>query len=144
MKTFIIKNTDIEKKWFVVDASDQILGRLSSKVAAILRGKHKPYFSPHQDVGDFVVVINADKVRMTGNKIDQKNYYRATGYIGNLKTIPLKKMMETDPEFVVHTAIRKMLPKNSLGRKILKHLKVYAGPEHPHKAQNPEVLELGT
>lgn len=144
MKTFIIKNEDIERKWYLVDAEDQILGRMSSKIASILRGKHKPVFSPHQDVGDFVIVVNADKVTLTGNKEDQKQYFRHSGYIGSLKTTTLKKMREINPEYVVSRAIWKMLPKNSLGRKTFKKLKVYAGSEHPHEAQNPETLNLDT
>ncbi len=142
MKTYIAKEADIERKWFVVDATGLVLGRMSSKIASILRGKHKAYFSPHQDVGDFVVVVNAEKIRLTGKKLDQKQYYRHTGYVGHLKTVSLRKLKDEHPEMVVSEAIRKMLPKNSLGRKTFKKLKVYAGSDHPHASQLPEKLEL--
>ncbi|MFC1553559.1 50S ribosomal protein L13, partial [candidate division KSB1 bacterium] len=112
------------------------------KVASILRGKHKPVFSPHIDVGDYVIIINADKIRVTGDKENQKMYYRHTGYIGHLKSISLKDMREKNPEFIIYNSIKKMLPKNSLGRSTIKKLKVYAGPDHPHSSQKPEVLEI--
>ena len=144
MKTFTIKGTYNDRKWFVVDAENQILGRMSSRIAAILRGKHKPVFSPNRDVGDYIIVINADKVRVTGNKEDKKVYYKHSGYVGHLKTITLKQMRAKKPEFIIHDAVRKMLPKNSLGRKMLKKLKIYAGASHPHTAQKPEILKLET
>ena len=142
MKTFTLKGEYKERKWFVVDAQGQILGRMSSKIAPILRGKHKPVFSPHRDVGDYVVIVNADKVRITGNKEEQKIYYKHSGYTGNLKSITLKRMRVKNPEFIIYNAVRKMLPKNSLGRKMIKKLKIYSGSEHPHAAQQPESLTL--
>jgi len=142
MKTFTIKGTYNDRKWFVIDAENQILGRMSSRIAAILRGKHKPVFSPNRDVGDYVIVINADKVRVTGNKEDKKVYYKHTGYVGHLKTITLKQMRAKKPEFIIHDAVRKMLPKNILGRKVLKKLKIYAGASHPHEAQQTEILKF--
>ena len=144
MKTFTIKGTYNDRKWFVVDAENQILGRMSSRIAAILRGKNKPVFSPNRDVGDYIIVINADKVRVTGNKEDKKVYFRHTGYMGHLKTAVLKRIRSKKPEFIVYEAVRKMLPKNSLGRKMLKKLKVYAGASHPHTAQQPEILKFET
>jgi large subunit ribosomal protein L13 len=131
-----------QQKWFLIDAEKYVLGRLSTGVAQILRGKHKPNFAPHQDVGDFVIVINADKVRLTGNKANQKTYFTHSGYIGGEKHIPYRKMLEKHPERIIEHAVRLMLPKNALGRKIFKKLKVYAGDQHPHKAQNPEKIEL--
>ena len=142
MSTYTIKGDYNDHKWYVVDADGQTLGRFSSKIASILRGKHKPVFSPNRDVGDFVIVVNADKIKVSGNKMDSKTYYRHTGYIGHMKSTTLRQMLQKRPEFAVYTAIRKMLPKNALGRKTLKKLKVYAGPEHPHKAQKPEALDL--
>ncbi|MFP3927874.1 MAG: 50S ribosomal protein L13 [Desulfobacteraceae bacterium] len=142
MKTFVAKEQEVEKKWFVVDAEDKILGRLASQIAVRLRGKHKPVFTPHADTGDFVVVVNADKVTMTGRKWEQKNYYRHSGYVGGLKVTSARKMLEKKPEELVRLAVRRMLPKNSLGRRQLKKLKIYAGPEHPHEAQKPEKLEI--
>jgi large subunit ribosomal protein L13 len=135
MKTYSVKGGEIEKAWHVVDATDQTLGRLASGVAAVLMGKHKPSYSPHLDMGDFVVVINAEKVRVTGNKREDKIYYRHTGYMGGLKERTLGEMLERRPERVIELAVRGMLPKNKLGRKMLGHLKVYAGPDHPHGAQ---------
>ena len=142
MKTFTIKGEYNHYKWFVVDAEGKVLGRMSSRIATILRGKHKPAYSPHLDLGDYVIVINAEKVHVTGNKEEQKIYYRHSGYVGHLKTITLKEMREKKPEFIIYNAVRKMLPKNNLGKKMLKKLKVYAGPEHPHTAQQPEELVL--
>ena len=144
MKTFVLKGNYTDRKWYIIDANDQIFGRFCSRIASILRGKHKPVFSLNCDVGDYVIVVNADKVRMTGNKLNNKMYYKHTGYIGHLKTTSFRKLMQNNPEFVVKNAIRRMLPKNSLGRKMLKKLKVYAGPDHPHTAQKPEVLDLST
>ncbi len=142
MKTYTPKAQEIQRKWIVVDAKDQVLGRLASKVAQILRGKHKPMFSPHLDVGDFVVVVNADKIRLTGTKPDNKAYFRHTGYIGGEKFIPFKTMLEQHPDRVIDLAVKGMLPKNNLGRLMRRKLKVYAGAEHPHTAQMPETIEL--
>ncbi len=135
MKTYSLKGGEIDKRWQVVDATGQVLGRLSTQVAGLLMGKHKPTFSAHLDMGDFVVVVNADKVRITGNKMEDKKYYRHSGYMGGLKTINLSRMMERHPERVVELAVRGMLPRNRLSRHVHRHLKVYAGPDHPHQAQ---------
>jgi len=142
MKTYVAKEHEVKKNWFVVDAADRTLGRLASEIARRLRGKHKPIFTPHADTGDFVVVVNADKVALTGRKWDKKIYYRHTGYMGGLKEISAKKLLEKRPEDIVRFAVRGMLPKNSLGRRQLKKLKVYAGPDHPHQAQQPQELEI--
>ncbi|MBW1805643.1 MAG: 50S ribosomal protein L13 [Deltaproteobacteria bacterium] len=142
MKTFVAKEHEIEKKWLLVDAEDMILGRMASQIALRLRGKHKPIFTPHADTGDFVVVINAGKVAMTGAKWDQKMYYRYSGYIGGLKQISARKLREKRPEEIIRLAVKRMLPKNSLGRRQLKKLKIYAGAEHPHQSQKPEKLEI--
>jgi large subunit ribosomal protein L13 len=131
-----------QQVWYVVDAQNQVLGRLASNIARILRGKHKPTFAPHHDVGDFVIVVNAEKVKLTGRKVDQKSYFRHSGYPGGTKEIPFKRMIEKHPEKVVEQAVRLMLPKNALGRKELKKLKVYSGGEHPHQAQNPKPLQF--
>jgi large subunit ribosomal protein L13 len=141
-RTYVTKPEDIQRDWFVVDASGQTLGRLASKVAQIVRGKHKPIYSPSVDVGDYVIVVNADKVRVTGRKLDQKKYYRHSGYPGGLKEVSLRRMLEEHPTRVIEHAVRGMLPKNRLGRKMLKKLKVYAGAGHPHEAQQPKPLEL--
>ena len=135
MKTYSTKPSEIERKWYVIDASDKILGRLATRAASLLMGKHKPIFSRNLDTGDFVVIINADKVRVTGNKAKQKLYYRHSGYPGGLKSISLEKMMQTNPTRVVEHAVRGMLPHNRLGAKIVKKLKVYTGDTHPHLAQ---------
>jgi large subunit ribosomal protein L13 len=135
MKTYSPKAADIERQWHVIDASDQILGRLATQAAGLLMGKHKPTFSRHMDTGDFVVVINAAKVRVTGNKAEQKLYYRHSGYPGGLKSISLEKMMQTDPTRVIEHAVKGMLPHNRLGAQMMKKLKVYAGEAHPHLAQ---------
>ncbi len=142
MKTFVAKPQEVERKWYLVDAKGKVLGRLASQLAARLRGKHKPIFTPHTDTGDFVVVVNADKVVLTGKKWDKKFYYRHSGYLGGLKVTSARKMLETKPEEVIRQAVKGMLPKNSLGRRQLKKLKVYAGSDHPHQAQKPEVLEI--
>jgi large subunit ribosomal protein L13 len=142
VKTYAVRKQDIEHKWYVVDAEGQVLGRLASQVAHVLKGKHKPIYSPHLDTGDHVVVVNADKVVLTGKKLEQKVYHRHTGYPSGLKSITAKKLMQQKPETVVRRAVQGMLPKNSLGRQMLKKLKVYAGPEHPHPAQQPIALEL--
>lgn len=142
MKTYVAKEQEVEKKWYLVDAKDIVLGRLATQIAVHLRGKHKPIFTPHTDTGDFVVVINADKVVLTGNKWDNKIYYRHSGYIGGLKQISARKLMEKKPDQVLYMAVKRMLPKNSLGRRQLKKLKIYAGSEHPHEAQNPQLLKI--
>jgi large subunit ribosomal protein L13 len=137
-----VDSGEIERNWFVVDAEGQVLGRLATRIARTLRGKNKPIFTPHVDVGDFVVVINAEKIKLTGRKLEQKKYYRHTGYIGGLKETSAGKMLQTKPEEVIRHAVRGMLPKNRLARVQLGKLKVYAGPEHPHEAQLPEPLTL--
>lgn len=135
MKTYTLKAREIETRWHVLDADGRPLGRLASETAQLLRGKHRPTFTPHLDNGDFVVVVNASKVKVTGNKMQQKLYYRHSGYPGGLKETPLPRMLERHPERVVKQAVKGMLPHNRLGRKLLGHLKVYGGPEHPHEAQ---------
>lgn len=140
--TYSAKNADNAGKWWVVDAEGAVLGRLAAKVAATLRGKHNPLYTPHADLGDAVVVINAAKIVLTGRKMDQKTYYRHSGYIGGLKSITAKKLIEKRPEDVIRFAVKGMLPKNSLGRKLFKKLKVYAGDQHPHEAQQPETMTL--
>ena len=142
MKTIYLDTKKIERKWYIVDAEGVTLGRLATKVATILRGKHKPYFTPHQELGDYVVVINAGKFHVSGNKMNDKIYYRHTGYPGGLRQANLTKMLETRPEYPVEHAIRGMLPKNRLGRKLFGNLKVYAGADHPHAAQKPEPLTI--
>jgi len=142
MKTYMGKKDEVERRWFVVDASNRVLGRLASQIAMKLRGKDRPFFTPHTDMGDFVVVINAEKVKVTGKKLDQKFYYRYSGYLGGLKVTPLRKMLETKPEEVIRHAVWGMLPKNRLGRQLIKKLKVYKGPEHPHMAQQPKAWEM--
>ncbi len=144
MRTDYLKQDEIlpQREWFIVDANNQVLGRLSSNIARILRGKHKPTFAPHQDVGDFVVVINAEKVKLTGKKVEQKTYHRHSGYPGGMKEISFQRMIEKHPERVIENAVRLMLPKNVLGRKMIKKLKVYAGGNHPHQAQNPKPIQF--
>lgn len=142
MKTHLTPVKEIERKWLIVDAQDKVLGRLASEVARRLRGKHKPNYSTFLDVGDFVIIINADKVRMTGRKWDDKVYYHHTGYMGGIKAETAKELLAKKPEDLLRKAVRGMLPKNTLGRNQLKKLKVYAGAEHPHTAQQPQVLEL--
>lgn len=144
LRTDYLKPDEVnaQRKWLLIDAEGQVLGRLATKIATILRGKHKAAFAPHQDVGDFVVVINADKVKLTGNKVDQKYYFRHSGYPGGDKYIPYRRMMERHPERIIEHAVRLMLPKNALGRQMFKKLKVYAGAEHPHQAQNPQEITL--
>jgi len=141
-KTFVTKQADIQREWFVVDATGQTLGRFATRIADILHGKHKPIYSPAVDVGDYVIVVNAEKIHVTGRKLDQKIYYRHTGYPGGLKEITLRNQLKKHPTRVIKHAVRGMLPKNRLGRRMLKKLKVYAGPEHPHAAQEPKPLEL--
>lgn len=142
MKTYYAKPGEVEREWLLVDAEDMVLGRLATQVAQILKGKTKPTYTPHVDVGDFVVVINADKIRLTGNKADQKNYYSHSGYQGGLKETSFKDMLAKHPERVIEKAVKGMLPKNTLGRAMGMKLKVYAGSEHPHAAQNPRKIEL--
>lgn len=141
-KTYSAKAEEIERNWYVVDAEGKTLGRLATEVAKILRGKHKPIYTPHVDCGDYVIIINAEKIRVTGKRLDQKMYYRHSGYIGGLKEVPLRTMLERHPERVLQLAVKGMLPKTRLGRKMYKKLKVYASPDHPHAAQQPQVLEL--
>jgi len=142
MKSFMASASNIERKWYVVDAQDQTLGRLCSEVAKVLRGKNKPTYTPHMDCGDNVIVINADKVKVTGKKMEQKIYYRHSDYVGGMKETTLKEMMAKKPEDVITLAVKGMLPKGPLGRSMIKKLHVYAGPEHDNAAQKPEVLEL--
>ena len=139
MKTFSLKNTEVSRDWVVFDASDKILGRFATKIADKLRGKDKPTFTPHVDGGDFVVVINADKVKVTGNKAEQKKYYKHSLYPGGLKEKSYKEVLESNPERIIENAVKGMLPKNKLGKSIIKKLKVYSGSEHPHESQNPSV-----
>jgi large subunit ribosomal protein L13 len=135
---------DVQRRWYVVDAQDKVLGRLAARVAMVLRGKHRPTYTPHVDTGDFVIVVNAEKVRLTGRKLEQKVYYRHTGYTGHLRSTTAGKLLSgPHADRVIEHAVRGMLPKNSLGRQMFRKLKVYAGPEHPHAAQRPEVLEVG-
>lgn len=142
VKTYSAKNENVERKWLLVDAKGKTLGRLSTEIAKLLRGKHKPIFTPHIDCGDYVVVINAGRVRVSGNKMKQKRYYRHSGYVGNLKVINLEEMFKKSPEFVLKNSVKGMLPHNILGRNIIKKLKVYAGENHPHKAQKPEKIDI--
>jgi len=142
MKTYVPKKTEIKKNWYLVDAEGKILGRLASKIAQVLSGKNKPIYTPHLDTGDFVVVINAKKVKVTGNKEKKKVYYHYSGYPGGMKEIVYEKLLEKKPALIIQKAVKGMLPKSKLGRKMLKKLKVYAGTEHRHQAQNPEKIEL--
>lgn len=142
MKTFMAKQEEVQRKWYIVDATDLVLGRLASQVASILRGKNKPEFTPNVDTGDYVIIINCDKIRLTGNKLEDKYHMYHTGYMGGLKKIQYKKFMVEDPEKVLKLAVKGMLPKNILGRKMMSKLKVYRGAEHNHAAQKPEVLVI--
>ncbi len=142
MKTFVTKPAEVERRWYVVDAEGKTLGRLSSQIAAILRGKHKPIYSPSVDCGDFVIVVNADKIAVTGQRMEHKKYYRHSQYPGGLREFTLREQLNRHPTRPLELAVRGMLPKNRLGRKMIKKLKVYAGPDHPHQAQQPEALEL--
>lgn len=142
MKTYVPKKTEIKKNWYLVDAEGKILGRLASKIAQVLSGKNKPIYTPHLDTGDFVVVINAKKVKVTGNKEKKKIYYHYSGYPGGMKEIVYEKLLEKKPALIIQKAVKGMLPKSKLGRKMFKKLKVYAGSEHRHQAQNPEKIEL--
>ena len=142
MKTYSLKVQDVQKKWHIVDANGKPLGRLASHIAAILRGKHKPTFTPHMDMGDNVIVVNAEKVMLTGRKAEQKEYYRHSGYPGGIKVTAFSDMLKSKPESVINIAVKGMLPHNRLGRVMIKHLKVYRGPDHPHESQNPEELKI--
>jgi len=142
MKTYSAKPGEVERRWFVADLNGQVLGRAATTIATILRGKNKPEFTPHIDTGDFVIVVNADKVKLTGNKAEKKMYYRYTGFVGGLKSENAGKLLARKPEELIRRAVQGMLPKNALGRRLLLKLKVYIGPNHPHEAQNPQPLEL--
>lgn len=142
MRTYTTKPEDIKREWFVIDATGMTLGRLATQIATVLKGKHKPIYSPHMDTGDFVIVVNAHKVRVTGRKLDQKFYYRHSGYPGGLKEISLRDQLDRHPDRVIRFAVRGMLPKNRLGRQMIKKLKVYATPGHPHEAQQPKALAM--
>lgn len=142
MKTIFVNPKSIDHKWYLIDAEGKVLGRLAVKITNILRGKHRPYYTPHQEVGDSVVVINADKIRVTGQKETKKIYYHHTGYLGGMKAFTLGKMLERKPVYPLEEAVRGMLPHNTLGRKLFKNLKVYAGVQHPHSAQKPEKLDF--
>ena len=142
MKTFSAKPEDVRRDWFVVDAAGKTLGRLATEIARRLRGKHKPEYTPHVDTGDYIVVVNAEKIRVTGNKLKDKMYHRYTGYVGNLKSMPLEKLLEQTPERALQYAVKGMLPRNPLGRKMLSKLRIYAGPEHEHQAQQPTPLNI--
>ncbi|MBI4682497.1 MAG: 50S ribosomal protein L13 [Nitrospirae bacterium] len=142
MKTIFAKKSDVLQKWHIINADNMVVGRMASQVAKILRGKNKPIFTPHVDTGDFVIIVNADKVRFTGNKLEKKAYYRHSGYPGGIKEEMAKDIMKNNPERIIVSAVRGMLPKNTLGKQQLTKLKVYSGPDHPHKAQNPEILNL--
>ncbi len=142
MKSYMAKPQEVERKWYVIDATGKPLGRLASEVASILRGKKKPTFTPHVDTGDYVIIINAEKVKFTGNKINQMSYTYHTGYPGGLKQVPYNQLIEKNPEKIIELAVKGMLPKNTLGRQMFKKLKVYSGPEHKHEAQKPELYEF--
>ena len=142
MKTYVARPAEIERQWLLVDATGQPLGRLASQVATVLKGKHKPIFTPWLDCGDFIIVVNADKIKVTGNRMDSKVYYRHSGYVGGLKSITLRGQLERHPDRVLAAAVKRMLPHNRLGRKMFKKLKLYAGGEHPHAAQKPRKLDL--
>ena len=142
MKTFVATPSNIERQWLVIDAEGKTLGRLATEVARLLRGKHKPIFTPHVDCGDHVIIINAEKVRLTGKKLDDKKYIHHTGFPGGIKEVNYRTLLQTKPEFAVYESIRRMMPKGPLGDKMLKKLRVYAGPNHNHEAQQPQALEL--
>jgi large subunit ribosomal protein L13 len=142
MKTYTAKKETVERQWVIVDAQDQVLGRLATRVAHILRGKNKPIFTNHVDTGDFVVIVNAEKIRLTGNKLDDKTYYSHSGYPGGIKGMTAREMLEKKPEQVIKSAVKGMLPKNRLGSKLISKLKIYVGPDHPHEAQQPQKLDL--
>lgn len=141
--TYSARSEDVERAWFLLDAEDQVLGRIATRIATILRGKHKVTYTPHIDGGDFVIVVNASHVKLTGRKLDQKTYYRHSGYPGGIKSVTARRMLETHPERVLEAAVKGMLPKGPLGRKMIRKLKVYAEGKHPHAAQKPQPLEIG-
>ncbi len=143
MRSYMAKKETIQRRWHLVDAENQVVGRLASRIALVLMGKHRPEYTPHVDTGDFVVVVNAEKVRLTGRKMEQKAYYHYSGYPGGLKERKVKDVLESKPKDVLHLAVRRMLPKTRLGKQMIRKLKIYAGPEHPHAAQMPEPLTLG-
>jgi large subunit ribosomal protein L13 len=142
IKTFIAKKEDVQRDWYVIDATDKVLGRMANRIAMILQGKTKPIYTPHVDTGDFVIVTNARKIKLTGNKMNDKVYYTHSGYPGGFKEIPIKKWMEKHPDRVVNLAVKRMLPKTKLGSAMIKKLKIYAGPDHSHEAQQPKALEI--
>ena len=142
MKTFSAKSEEVRRDWYVVDATNKTLGRLSTEIARRLRGKHKAEYTPHVDTGDYIVVVNAEKIRVTGNKMKDKMYHRYTGYIGNLKSVPLEKLMQEKPERALELSVKGMMPRNPLGRKMLSKLRVFAGPQHSHEAQQPITLDI--
>ena len=142
MKTYSAKPGEVERSWYVVDAADMTLGRMATRIATVLRGKHKPQYTPHVDTGDFVIVVNASKVKLSGRKLDQKHYHRYSGYAGGMKSIDARTVRETDPERMIRQAVKGMLPKNLLSRQLIKKLKVYGGEEHPHTGQKPTPLAL--
>jgi large subunit ribosomal protein L13 len=142
MKSFMAKTNEIDRKWYVIDAEGKVLGRLATEVANILSGKNKPIYTPHVDTGDFVIIINADKIKLTGKKLDQKHYVYHTGHPGGLKEIPYRRLIVDKPELIIQLAVKGMLPKSSLGRNMIKKMKVYSGTEHNHEAQQPEIYEL--
>lgn len=142
MSTYMAKPNEIERQWYIVDAAGKTLGRLATGIAEVLRGKHKATYTPHIDTGDFVIVINAEKIELTGNKWDQKKYYRHSGYPGGIKETTYKELLKQKPEIIIEKAVRGMIPHNKLGRQVIEKLKIYAGSEHPHQAQQPEELEL--
>jgi len=142
MKTFSAKPEEVRRDWYLVDATDKTLGRLSAEIARRLRGKHKPQYTPHVDTGDYIVVVNAEKIRVTGNKLKDKMYHHHTGYIGNMKSVPLEKLLEKSPERALQVAVKGMLPRNALGRKMFSKLRVFAGPVHNHEAQQPIPLDI--
>ena len=142
MKTYMAKASEVEKNWYLIDAEEKVLGRMAARIATVLQGKHKPVYTPHCDTGDFVVVVNAEKVKITGNKIENRKIRWHSGFIGGLKEVTLKRFMEKKPEEVVRLAVRRMLPKTKLGRQMIKKLKIYKGAEHPHAAQAPQTLDM--
>lgn len=142
MSTFLAKHSEVERKWYIIDATDLVLGDVATKVASVLRGKHKPIYTPHVDTGDYVIIVNAEKIRVTGNKAEQKVYEHYTGYAGGLRQTPYKEVLAKHPHRILEHAIKGMLPKNPLGRQMYRKLYVYAGPDHPHAGQKPEVLEF--
>ncbi len=142
MKSYMAKANEVERKWYIIDAKDKVLGRLASEIATVLSGKHKPIYTPHVDTGDFVIVINAEKVKLTGKKLEQNNYVYHTGYPGGLKEVPYKRLIQEKPEKIIELAVKGMLPKNKIGRQMIKKMKIYSGAEHKHEAQQPEIYEF--